>query len=176
MKHLTDEELMTRVAGGELDDMRVLFDRYHKWIFNFFLQMVQDRDLSEDLTQNTFYKVLKNRESYNGGKFASWIFQIARNLGHDHFRNTKRVQTTAPIEELDDLADAPSGNEQLAVLQLAMQQLPETDRDLLVLSRFKGLKYAQIAGLWGITEAAVRIKAHRAIKRLRTLYFQSVDV
>ncbi len=176
MKHLTDEELMSRVAGGELDSMRLLFDRYHAWIFNFFLQKLRNRELSEDLTQNTFYKVLKNRSSYNGGRFVSWIFQIARNLGNDHFRQAKNLQATTALEEVGELADIPDTGEQVAILQLAMQQLGEADRELLILSRFKGMKYAQIAAITGLSEAAVRIKAHRAIKKLRTLYFQTAEV
>lgn len=176
MKQLTDEELMNRVAAGELDCLRLLFDRYHTWIFNFFLQKLRDRELSEDLTQNTFYKVLKNRSSYNGGRFVSWIFQIARNLGNDHFRKTKQMQPTTALEEAGELADLPESGEQLAILQLAMQQLGESDRELLILSRFKGMKYAQIAEMMGLSEANVRIKAHRAIKRLRTLYFQTAEV
>jgi RNA polymerase sigma-70 factor (ECF subfamily) len=176
LKQLTDEELMNRVAAGELDYLRLLFDRYHTWIFNFFLQKLRDRELSEDLTQNTFYKVLKNKNSYNGGRFVSWIFQIARNLGNDHFRKVKQMQPTTALEEAGELADLPESGEQLAILQLAMQQLGESDRELLILSRFKGMKYAQIAEMMGLSEANVRIKAHRAIKRLRTLYFQTAEV
>ncbi len=165
---------MSRVATGELDCMRVLFERYQAWIYNFLFQMVQDRDMSEDLTQSTFYKVMKHRSSYNGGKFAPWIFQIARNLGMDHFRKAK--QKTAPMDGIPEIADAVEDGDQLAGLKQALLKLPESDREILIMSRFHGMKYLQIAEVLNSTEAAVKVKIHRAVKKLRTVYFESVEI
>jgi len=59
LKHLTDEELMIGVSNEKLDMLTVLFDRYHVRIFNFFNKMIHNRSVSEDLTQDVFYKVIK---------------------------------------------------------------------------------------------------------------------
>ncbi|MET0464704.1 MAG: RNA polymerase sigma factor [Chitinophagaceae bacterium] len=174
MKNLTDEELMSRVAAGELDCMRVLFERYQAWIYNFLLQMVQNRDVSEDLTQSTFYKVMKHRSSYNGSKFASWIFQIARNLCMDHFREAK--QKMAPMDGIPEIADTVEDGDQLVELKKALLKLPEADREILIMSRFHGMKYLQIAEVLNSTEAAVKVRVHRAVKKLRTVYFESVEI
>jgi len=165
---------MSRVAAGELDCMRVLFERYQAWVYNFLLQMVQNRDVSEDLTQSTFYKVMKYRSSYNGGKFAPWIFQIARNLGMDHFREAK--QKMAPMDSIPEIADTVDDNDDMIKLKLALQKLPEADREILIMSRFHSMKYAQIAEVLNSTEAAVKVKVHRAVKKLRTVYFESVEI
>lgn len=85
LEKLTDEELMRQVSNGNLDFMRLLYDRYHQWIYNFFIQMIHDKDACEDLMQTTFYKAIKYRKSYKGGKFDSWIFRIARNIGFDFY-------------------------------------------------------------------------------------------
>ena len=90
---------MQSVANGNLDAMTILFDRYHEWIYNFFFKMKPDVAFCEDLTQNVFYKALRYRSSYGGGKFASWIFTIARNLFHDQIEKEKH-RSNVPVEHL----------------------------------------------------------------------------
>ena len=74
---MTDEQVMLEVHKGDLDKTAILFERYHVRLFNFFLRMSYDKDLSQDLTQTVFERLLKYRTSYKYGKqFKSWIFQI----------------------------------------------------------------------------------------------------
>ena len=80
MNSLSDEEIMLQVANGKLELLTILFDRYHLRIFNFFNQMVSNKSVSEDLTQDVFFKIIKYRTSYNQGNFAAWIFTISRNI------------------------------------------------------------------------------------------------
>jgi len=169
---------MQEVSKGNLDAMSTLFERYQKWIYNFFFQMTSDAMLCEDLTQQTFYKAIKYRESYKGGKFASWIFQIARNLSYDHFEKQKREQKTA--EELFEtnrfetetyIDDGPS--EETLQLRFALQKLSPKDRELIVLSKLQNIKYREIATIIESNEVAVKTKVHRAIKKLRTIYFEN---
>ncbi|MEM9363026.1 MAG: sigma factor, partial [Bacteroidota bacterium] len=77
METLTDEILMQKVATGDLDLLKLLFDRHHTHVYNFLYKMSGDRMLSEDLTQDVFYKVIKYRGSYKNGSFVSWLFTIA---------------------------------------------------------------------------------------------------
>lgn len=175
MKNLTDEELMIQVAEGKLESMRILFERYHVWIYNFFLQMIRNREVCEDLTQNTFYKVIRYKTSYNGNKFSTWIFRIARNLSTDYFRETKN-KASQTMDSLPEIAIAGNENEETQYLNEALQKLPDSDREIVVLNKLHGLKYAEIAEVLQSTESAVRLKAHRAIKKLRTIYFESVDI
>ena len=86
MKELTDESLMQQVANGNLDILKVLFERHHAHVYNFLYKMSRDKMLSEDIAQEVFYKVMKYRSSYNNGNFVSWLFTIARNSLHTHFR------------------------------------------------------------------------------------------
>lgn len=177
LKNATDEYLMQEVSEGNLDAMSTLFERYQKWIYNFFYQMTSNAMLCEDLTQQTFYKAIKYRTSYKGGKFASWIFQIARNLGYDHFEKEKRAKKTAEelfaVQRFDmgtELDDGPS--EETVQLHAALQKLSATDRELIVLSKLQQMKYKEIATITESNEVAVKTKVHRAIKKLRTIYFE----
>ena len=169
---------MQEVSEGNLDAMSTLFERYQKWIYNFFYQMTSNAILCEDLTQQTFYKAIKYRESYKGGKFASWIFQIARNLGYDHFEKEKRAKKTAEElfqanqYEVETMADNEPSEETLQ-LRVALQKLSAKDRELIVLSKFQNMKYKQIAEVVDSNEVAVKTKVHRAIKKLRTFYFEN---
>ena len=77
---------MQEVARGALDSLEELFDRHHKHVYHFLLKMSGDVMLSEDLTQEVFYKVMKYRETYNNGRFVSWLFTIARNSLKTHMK------------------------------------------------------------------------------------------
>lgn len=176
MEKLTDEELMSYVSGDNLDYMQVLYNRYHEWIYNFFMQMIRDKDACEDLMQTTFYKAIKYRKSYNGGKFDSWIFRIARNVSYDYIRNQKRHYTQKELFNLPEVTTEIDNNEDVLKLNLVMQKLSPDEREILVMSRFQEMRYLQIADLLGTTENAVKIKVHRAMKKLKKLFFESVEI
>ncbi|MCL6220338.1 RNA polymerase sigma factor [Zunongwangia pacifica] len=176
MEKLTDEELMTRIAKDHLDDMRILYERYHQWIYNFFMQMIQDRDTCEDLMQTTFYKAIKYRKSYKGGKFDSWIFSIARNLSYDYFKDQKKKYVREDYSGVKEIREEHDTNEDIVKLKMVMRKLAPDEREIIVLSRFQEMRYLQIAELLGSTENAVKIKAHRALKKLKKLFFESVEI
>jgi len=166
---------MADVAKGNLESSRFLFDRYHLRIFNFVFQMCRDRGLSEDLTQEAFYKVLKNRTSYKGGNFASWIYTIARNNVHTHFRKQKNMQEDDLDGVLYKLSDEPSDvSENAAFLQRALQRLEPDDREVLVMHKMQGIKYEELGTILEISPGAAKAKAYRALKKLKEIYFQKL--
>lgn len=175
MKLPTDEALMHEVASGNLDAMTFIFERYHKWVYNFFFQMAGNEALCEDLTQTVFYKVMRYRSSYKGGKFASWIFTIARNVFTDQYRKQKGTQSEVRLEQLPNMEeDGQEQNENHERLHYVLNRLDLEERELVVMSRFQGMKYQQIAEIIGSNEGAVKTRIHRVIKKLRTLYFETV--
>ncbi|WP_339652043.1 sigma-70 family RNA polymerase sigma factor [uncultured Salegentibacter sp.] len=176
MEKLTDEELMSKVSDDNLDYMRFLYERYYQWIYNFFMQMIRDNDASEDLMQTTFYKAIKYRKSYKGGKFDSWIFRIARNLSADYFREQKQTYSNERFENIPEVIAETESGADVQKLNLVMLKLSPEEREILVLSRFQEMRYLQIAKLLGSTENAVKVKAHRALKKLKKLFFESVEI
>ena len=176
MKQLTDEELMHDVAGGNLDAMTFIFERYHLRIFNFLVQMTRDKEIAEDLTQNVFYKVIRYRTSYKGGQFVSWIFKIARNLFSDYYHKQKKMQSDTTIENVMDSAVVTSEQktDDLNHLQLALGRLKIEERELIVMNRIQGMRYDKIAEITGSSEGAVKVKVHRIIKKLRSVYFETI--
>ncbi len=173
LKHQSDEMIMQSVANGNLDAMTILFDRYHEWIYNFLYKMKPDAAFCEDLTQNVFYKALRYRTSYSGGKFASWIFSIARNLFHDEVKKEK-YRTNVSLDNLRVVEDKEEDlSDEVKRLHVVLNKLKAEEKEIIVMSRFQGMKYQQIAEVIGSSEVAVKTKVHRVLKKMKTLYFEN---
>lgn len=174
---MSEEVLMLAVKNGELDKLSILFERYQGHLYNFFVRMTWDKELSADLTQNVFLRIMKYRHSYKEeAKFKPWLFQIARNAHADHFRGQKmQLATLDQMNEPSDLNVKEAEErevDQEALLNQALAKLDVQDREILVLSKYQKMKYEQIAESLDITVASVKVKVHRAIKRLKTQYFE----
>ena len=170
----TDESLMAEVAGGNLDHLKILFERHHVHVFNFLYKMSRDKMLSEDITQDVFYKLMKYRHSYNGGNFVSWMFTIARNNLKTHYR---RMQTNTEDVSVLEYRMAENEEEKTADyshLQQALAKLDASDREVLVMNRFQNIKYAELAEIVGSTPGAVKTKVSRALRKLKTIYFENI--
>jgi RNA polymerase sigma-70 factor (ECF subfamily) len=175
---LTDEKIMYQVKDGQLPELRQLFNRYNMPVYNFFLKLTMDTAVSEDLVQNLFYRILRYRHSFNtsAGSFKSWMYQMARNLYADHCR--EKLRLAAVMRSVDDypedIAEKREGykEQDFEKLKKALAGLGAVDREVIVLSRYEGLKYADIAKMKGMTLSAVKVQAHRALKELRKLYFK----
>jgi len=176
LKALSDEEIMLKVSNGNLDMLTTLFDRYHIRIFNFLYKMTRDKMVSEDLTQDVFAKVIRYRSSYNSGNFASWIYTIARNIFSSYYQKQKKERSYMIYDDSLDSGEVlitDSNREELDHLQKALAQLKPSDRELIVMHRMQEIKYAQIAEIIDSTETAVKVRVHRAVKKLKEVYFQT---
>lgn len=174
MDSTSDHSLMLKVKQGDLDKLGLLFERYNRRLYHFFYRLTHRQDISEDLVQNVFERILKYRDTYmESGSFTTWIFQIARNLHIDHYRSNKNSERLNRYIEWDQLegeqleAGDDAGNiAELELLQQALRQLDETKRQTLILSRFEGFKYKEIAEIMDCTESAVKVRIFRAMQEL----------
>jgi len=169
-----DEELMTLVRGGAGDMLGVLFDRYQIPLFSFYSKLTGNRATSEDLVQEVFVRILKYRRSYRPGTaFRPWIYKIARNAHWDQMRKRRDEAEFRPaIEPLAPHNDSASADQQEALLRRALLELPEEKREVLLLSRFQGLPYTEIAELTGCHVGAVKVRVHRALQELREIFLR----
>ncbi len=169
---------MLMVKDGYLSELTALFDRYHVKLFNFFLRLTSDRAASEDLTQNLFYRVIKYRHTFDpqSGSFKSWIYQMARNIHLDHYKQEQRMPDR--YKHLNEQHEAAAssmseayGEDEYDRLNRALQELRPDLRQIIVLSRFEGLKYEEISRMMDISVSAIKVQVHRGIKQLRNIYF-----
>ena len=174
---LSDSALMLKVKEGDNHNLGLLYERYKKRLFGFFYKMNKDASLSEDLVQNVFIRVLKYKHTFSeDSKFITWIFQIARNEMYDEFKKQKKNQH----KNLEEVSYAISGNETIdeeievlentSTLKKALSLLSPEKKELLMLSKFKELKYKEIGEIVGCSEGNARTKVHRAINELKTIF------
>ena len=159
--------------------MELLFVRYQKQLYNYFLKCTLDREDSRDLTQNTFIRVLKYRSSFGVDRgFRVWLFQIARNLVKDHYRNRQEERGRFNAQEqLPDPAGVELNQDQVEReerLHKALALLPQEKRELLAMGKFQGLKYEEIARVRGVSVGAIKVQMHRTIAELRRIYFEEL--
>lgn len=172
MQPVTDEILMARVRDGDSAQLSLLFDRHGEKLFRYCWRMNQDRQLSEDLVQEAFCRMLRFRSSFKDGhNFQAWMYSIVRNLQMDHWRK-KRFEA-----DWDENYDAPAPpqtpleqKQQTDLLHQALAQLPPSKREILIMARFEGLRHEQIAEIIGCETVAARVRLHRALSSLKDIY------
>ena len=177
---ITDEQLMSFVKAGRLDYLNELFSRYSKRIYNYFLKATLEKDDSDDLTQDLFIRVMKYRRSYKEGHTVQfWIFQIARNMLKDYYKKMKvhkdQFNTVDLMPDLVDGEDDTLREKERQLLQ-AMKALSDEKRELLVLSKFQGIKYEEIARLKNTSVGNIKVQVHRTIKELKEIYFSEEEI
>jgi RNA polymerase sigma factor (sigma-70 family) len=171
---------MLKVKSGDLDKMALLFQRYHRPLYGFLFHMTGHRESSEDMVQTIFYRLLKSRHTFTGeGEFKTWMYHVARNVLSDHFSRSRRSGVHVDIADLEEKLSGDTRlmervEKRLAVqaLQKAMAALSPESREILVLSRFQELKGTEIASILDISVGAVKVRIHRAISQLKTLFLE----
>lgn len=169
---------MLKVKAGQLDQLALLFERHKKPLYGFFYRLTADADVSEDLVQNVFVRMIKYKHSYKGdGKFTTWMYHMARNLFADHYKKEKRMGWKEDPEVADKFyVDERNAefqriqSEEQKILQSALLRLSAEKREVLVMSKFQGMRYQDIALTLEMTESAVKVRVFRALKELKKQY------
>jgi RNA polymerase sigma-70 factor (ECF subfamily) len=178
MESLSDSEVMEKVRDGQVEKLAILFEKHHVKVFNFFLRLTGSHNLSEDLVQNVFVRMLKYRSTYEArGKFVVWMFRIARNVHVDYLRKNKPGYDLADqFEEPESEEDSPviafEQKKDRELIQEALSRLPLKKREALILNRYQDMKYKEIAELFGCKEGTIKASIHRAVKQLGKIYFE----
>lgn len=167
---------MARFCSGEAAAFELLYKRHAAPVYAFLARLVRDRSRAEDLTQITFLSVVRARSRFvPGSRFTPWLYAIAVNAARDAGRRKERRP-----EELTRDGMLPSAESQTTQpmvrdpglerqVREALAQLPAAHREAVVLHRFQGLSFAEIAEALGTTVGAAKVRAHRGYERLRAL-------
>ncbi|PKL93807.1 MAG: RNA polymerase subunit sigma-24 [Gemmatimonadetes bacterium HGW-Gemmatimonadetes-1] len=183
---LTDQEVVKLAVLGREAAYRELIRRYQRPVFSLIYRMVRDRELAEDLAQETFVKVLNAIESYRPEyKFSSWIFKIANNASIDHLRRrsldtlsldgSPHAESSEAIEatrlQISDSSEDPLAevaNQELGVLiERAIGELRPEYRSCILLRHVEGRPYEEIAEILDLPLGTVKTYIHRARNELR---------
>ena len=170
-----EQSLLKRVRASDSFAFKELFYDFHDSLFRFTVYRVHDEDIAEDITQETFIRVWKNRKKLQPTKsFFSLIARISSNLCYDHFRHIKvrqRHKDSVP-QHGDSHFDNPEAGIQADVLQAEIQRivnakLPEKCRIIFILSRINGMANPEIATELDLSIRTVENQIYRALKILK---------
>ena len=184
----TDQEIVALAREGREAAYRELIRRYERPVFSLILRMVRDRQLAEDLAQETFIKALNAIASYRPEfKFSSWIFKIANNAAIDHLRRrdldtlsidgaphaTSAEDIEATALQVGDRGETPlaelEARELGTAIERAIGRLRPEYRSCIMLRHVEGMAYEEIAQLLDLPLGTVKTYIHRARHELRDM-------
>ena len=156
---LNDKELVMRYRNGDVASFQILVDRYQNKIYSYVLMLVKDKQLADDIFQDTFLKIIRTIKAgayKEEGKFIQFAMRIAHNLIIDHFRKAKRLPMVDPTKEDYDMLDNarfmdPSIEEQMVTEQIyddvrkMIEYLPDEQREVLVMRMYDDMSFKEIA-------------------------------
>jgi RNA polymerase sigma-70 factor (ECF subfamily) len=182
-KQIPSEDLMTRIAKGDADAFEVLVDRHQASILNLIYRFIGDRTQAKDLAQEVFIRVWQAAKTYKPeAKLTTWIYRITTNLCFNELKSARRKRwfsfnrsdeySENTLEQT--LADSSPSAEDLLLskersrqISDALQSLPDNQRMALVLKRYDGLSYQEIAQVIGCSVSAVESLLVRAKRTLQ---------
>lgn len=192
--HDPDVRLMLQVRDGDASAFEELVERYKNRLLTVLEHLVGHREQAEDLAQEVFLRVFRARERYEpGAKFSTWLFTIANNVASNALRSRSRRREVGVPEangsesgamSLDQLAKAASGfmparrmdkAEQAAMVRQAVSTLSERQRTALLLSKFEGMSYQDIAETMGLSVQAIKSLLSRARVNLKEVLTPYVE-
>lgn len=175
-----DAQLMVRVRNGDEEAFRELVERHHRSVIRIIHRAIGDAWEAEDLAQRAFLQIYRSAHRYRpSAKFTTWMYTIVNNLVRNEYRRLKR-HPSASLENnphaMHQPDRAPTSNpaHQVAVQELqhriaaAIESLPPNQRMAVILARYEGLPYEEIAVVLGCTVPAVKSLLHRARETLRS--------
>jgi RNA polymerase sigma-70 factor (ECF subfamily) len=161
------EEAVARAKAGETEGLHFLYVRFAPDVQRYVDSFVHDHHEAEDITQNVFAKLMTKIDRYEQREvpFVAWILRVARNAALDHLR-TRRAIPTEDVR-VTDSGQAETGVDRGRALRDALDQLPEDQREVLVLRHIVGLSPTEIAASLEKTESSVHGLHHRGRRTLR---------
>lgn len=170
-----DDDLMRRYADGDVRAFERLYERYEGRVYGFCLRRLGDPAAAADAFQDAWRRVVDARQRYEPrGRFESWLFTLVRRACVERRRSRPDAEErdADPTAESSPTAVAggPSADDEVArrdELRRLLARLTDGQREALLLSKYQGFTYREVAEITGSTEAAVKQKVYRALKTLR---------
>ena len=172
----TDEALMLAYGAGDVGAFQTLYSRHRGPLFRHLSRQLRDTALAEEFFQDTWQRVIAARERYRpDAKFATWLFQIAHNRVTDHWRAKQhRPGTPTDAAELAERLPDPdtperslSAFEERRRLQLALEELPDDQREVVLLRLEQELSLEEIGEITGVGRETVKSRLRYAMEKLR---------
>lgn len=175
----SDEALLSQLRDGDTAAGETLARRHASALLRYLNRLVGSDQLAEELHQQTWLSVLEHLEKFDAssgaGGFKAWLFRIATNKANDHWRSRGRENAAKQglrlvrDELVSDASDTPQVSEQVSRLRWAIEQLPEAQREVLLLRHYSQMRFAEIARLLGCPLNTALGRMHKAMMKLQQL-------
>ena len=175
-----DALLVKNYVAGDEKSLSTLINRHQSKIYGFIYSKISDRDITDDIFQDTFIKVIKTLKSnsYNEeGKFLPWVMRIAHNLVIDHFRRNKKMPMYRETEEFSifsimsdnsmTIENQMISDQVEADLKRIIEELPEDQKEVLVMRMYQDLSFKEISELTGVSINTALGRMRYALMNLR---------
>ena len=181
-KKETDSSLIKSYLDGNEHSLGILIKRHQQRLYSFIYSKIQDRDITEDVFQDTFIKVIKTfkKGNYNEeGKFLPWVMRISHNLIIDYFRKSNRMPTFKNTDEFDIFSVLSDGNlnaekkiiqEQIySDVRDLVKELPEEQKEVLIMRIYKDMSFKEISENTGVSINTALGRMRYALINMRKL-------
>jgi len=176
---ISDEELLRRLRGGETSAGETLAKRYYPSLMRYLVRVAGSNHLAEELHQQTWLSVLEHIDKFDAtsssGGFKAWVFRIATNKANDTWRSRGREKAAKAGLKLVTEDEAPNASDRLhrsqqeERLKRAIEQLPENQRQVLLLRYYSEMKFVEIAEMLGCPLNTALGRMHKAMLKLKEL-------
>ncbi len=186
----SEKDIIKRTLAGDKNAFELLVLAYEKQVYNLALRMLGSSEDAADMTQEAFIKAYSGLASFRGdSKFSVWLYRITSNVCLDFLRaKSRRAQVSLTVGEDEDtqqldIPDPDSDVERLFMRKMSMQavndglaQLPDEQRQILVMREISGMSYADIAAALSLEEGTVKSRIFRARKKLCVYLLKSGNI
>lgn len=163
------EKAILRIADGDKDALKIIYKHMHRQIYAVAYSVLRDFSSADDVVQETFVRILEKAFSYRRGTNPrAWVLSIARNIAIDLVRHRRFEEGSLEEDASESRFDE---SEMLISMEVkrALDILDDTERQIITLKVYSGLRHAEIASLLGITVEASKKKYQRALQKLREI-------
>jgi len=184
MTKLTDEDYIEKTLKGDANAFAFLIDKYKDMVFTLAIKMVKSREEAEEVSQDAFLKAYKYLPNFKGdSKFSTWLYKIAYNASLDAIKKKKSEYNTISIDEItinyiasvETVLDEIERKERVEIINDCLEQLEEEEKAILLFFYFKELSLKEIIEITSLSEANVKVKLHRARKKLLSIVKNTVE-
>lgn len=179
-----DQLYIDKVLKGDANAFAYLVDTYKNLVFTLAFKMTKSREEAEEVSQDTFIKAFKNLKNFKGdSKFSTWLYRIAYHTSLDAIKKNKKHQnsfeindvTFNQIKSVEDTLQTIERKERAKMIDACLLELPEDERSIIWLFYYEELSLKEITEVTSLSEANIKVKLHRARKKLLTIVKENVE-
>jgi RNA polymerase sigma-70 factor (ECF subfamily) len=183
MTKTKDQLYITKVINGDTNAFVYLVDNYKDMVFNLAFKMTKNREEAEEVSQDTFIKAYKNLSKFKGdSKFSTWLYRIAYHTSLDNIKKNKNNNSTFEINEItfnqikatENILEGIERKERAKIMDACLQKLADEERSIIWMFYYDELSLKEIIEVTDFSEANLKVKLHRARKKLLAIVEENV--